>query len=73
MPANIIKPAIRKLNEIMNMITKSIEISLKDCLKVANNIPKDGKKAFNILINLYNKIASVMMPIVLTVLKPSMN
>ena len=73
MPANIIKPAIRKLNEIMNMITKSIEISLKDYLKVANNIPKDGKKAFNILINLYNKIASVMMPIVLTVLKPSMN
>lgn len=73
MPANIIKPAIRKLNEIMNMITKSIEISLKDYLKVANNIPKDGKKAFNILINLYNKIASVMMPIVLTVLKPSIN
>jgi len=72
-PANIIKPAIRKLNVIMNMNTKSNEISLKDFLKVANNIPKDGKKAFNILINLYNKIASVMMPIVLTVLKPSMN
>lgn len=57
-PENIIVPAIRKPIIIINMnlrilkiinTTKSREISLNDFLKVANSIPNDGKKAFNIL------------------------